>query len=446
MKTLNIFKHSSITCKAALSLIVLACTLSVAAQGVPLPGDAIPEANDSRESLYDFSGYIENTTGAENSKADDALKILNTTRARVNVEGRPNSHTDFALSLVGNLYSGNTTVSLLDYFPDEQAREASLPEAYMYEYENDLMVQEAFASLYLGDFMIRAGRQKYYTGTGYAYNPSDLFNTKNPLDPNYEYDGLDLLLVSAALPQGFDFDCALRAGDEARHCDVLAYLTGYAGYFSFGVQYSSLYREAMDYAAFNRTDVEAALLSGDSSVLDPAGYMRHARWHYGGAELSGEINAIHLYAEGGYVLAEADGSSGEHESIDTNHERFLLGVDYTFDMQLYVIAEYLRYGLGNERASDISFSDRAQYYEGEHLSLAKNTLFSGASYPVTDLSELGLYTIYSVDIASVIINPRYSLDVAEGAQLDCNLQIPAGDEDAVGKNGAGGFLRLKLSF
>ncbi len=431
--------------KRFLILILLLHTASIFGQEVPLPGESLNE-DQSENNIGDLSGHIENTTTAYSNETQEQTDLLNNTRARINLEGRPNKNTDYALSLSGSLYSGADRYQLLDYFPEKQRNEAALQEAYIYTYENEIVLQEAFGSLYFDDIMVRLGRQKFYTGTGYAYNPSDLFNTKNPVDPSYELDGLDALLISVPLPYNFSLDTLLRAGETPQKSDLCLYAAGYAGSWSFGAQYSSVYREVTDYESFNRVDAESAVMTGNTEALDPSTYLRYSRWHYTGLEFSGDVSGIHIYGEGGYVTAEKNSSPGLHETIDRNHERILIGCDYTFEMQLYLIAEYLRYGPGNSSAEDISFTDRIEYYTGEHLSLAKNTLFTGASYPVTDLSELGIYTIYEIDVQSVMINPQYTYDIAEGAELSVNGQFPAGRKKAVGSSGPGGFVRVKFSF
>ncbi len=426
--------------------LLLLAAVPLNSQDIPLPGESTFSGESSSGTAPEVFGYVENTLNSEHRVQDDSVTFLNNTRARVTMEGKPNNSMDYAISLTGNLYSGNTEFTLLDYFPEDQKAEASYTDIYTYAYSNEIVIQEAFASLYLDSLMVRVGRQKYYTGTGYAYNPSDLFNSKNPLDPTYEFDGIDALLVSFSIMDNYSLDLLARVGAEADEFDYHCYVGGYIGSWSYGLQYTSVFVERRDYSAINDVNVETAIMSGNQAILDLDNYRNYTRWHYVGADFSGELDQVHIYGEGGYIIVSPDERSGSHNLMDNNHERILVGVDYTFTSQLYIVMEYLRYGIGDENADDISFIDRMEYYSGDRLSLARNTLFTGVSYPVTDLSELGVYHISEIDVQGFVINPQYTIDIVQDVTLLVNIQIPYGSENALGNTGSAGFVRLKVNF
>jgi hypothetical protein len=109
--------------------------------------------------------------------------------------------------------------------------------------------------------------------------------------------------------------------------------------------------------------------------------------------------------------------------------------------------EYLRIGQGRTDSSDITLNDRMAYFNGEILSIDQDTIFTGVSYPLTDLIEGSLYTIVGLNDSSVILNPWLLYDVRPGLKLSISANIPFGDEEGQnGKSGASGFARLKYHF
>ena len=95
----------------------------------------------------------------------------------------------------------------------------------------------------------------------------------------------------------------------------------------------------------------------------------------------------------------------------------------------------------------MTLNDRLAYLNGEILSINRDTLFSGLSYPLTDLLDFSLYTIIGCNDASVLLNPWLIYAIRPGLKLSLSLNIPIGDEDGQnGKSGASGFARLKFNF
>lgn len=430
-------------------------------EAVPLPGDdAVPLPGEEEESAvpipastagnvtfpFELRGYVENTIRAEYLQEREAERLLNASRVRVDLAGEPNESVDFGIGVVGTINRGATRANLIDYFP-ESIREQLVPEAEMlftYRIEpDDVFVQEAFGTFYTDYFRLRAGRHKFYTGTGYAYNPIDLFNVKNPLDPTYETDGLDALLLTFDLPKQTQLQGLVRYNDRLKTSDYLARLKTYLSGWDVAVQYTHHLKERIDWEALNTEEALEELMQGVS--MDD--FTRTFRWHLVGAEFSGELLGFGVYGEGGYVFVEEPEQIGTLEAAANDHERLLFGMDRTFDMQLYVLCEYLRFGQGDTGRDDISLNDYMAAFSGEQLAISQDTLFTGLSYPLTDFIEGSLYTIVSLNDGSGMLNPWVMYDVAAGLKCSLSLNIPFGAEDGPnGRAGVGGFARLKLNF
>ncbi len=427
----------------SLCFIVFAAVSAFAAEDdIPMPGDSIEVEKSSEAKAFTFSGYVENTTTAEYLKSESREFILNGSRARLKFSGRPSEHFDYSINLTGTLYSGANETELKRYLPKEERDSVKEPSPFVYSMENDIYLQEAFGTLYLGVFMIRAGRQKFYTGTGYAFNPIDLFNVKNPLDPAYETDGFDSMLAELRVSDSVVLQGLVKYSDRLSDSGYLARIKGRLSGWEIALQYTHLIRNRTDYITMNQQG--PALLT--ANIFDPSLFVHEYRWHLAALEFSGEVFGWQVYGEGGYAfikdMDDEKGLSGEVKS----HERILAGINYTFKSELYVMAEYLRIGERDTTCGDYSLNDWLAYYSGEIESLNRDTIFAGVSYPAADLMDFSFYCISGINDRSFLLNPWIEYSVCSGCSLSVAVYIPAGKEGQNGESGASGFVRLKYSF
>ena len=397
----------------------------------------------SQESDLEFSGYLENTLTADENKAQDKTLIANETRVRLNIKNSYREKGDLSVSIVGNRYAGNKSINLLDYLPEEEAQRFSDPVEI--EKTNDLWFQEAYGSLYFGRTTIRTGRQKYYTGTGYAWNPTDLFNWKDVLDPAYEIEGLDSIFLS----RGFFEDSSLslyysfgtsqdRKDREVSTSDEgdfqVKLKTGFSSW-EVALHYTDVRKSFYDYEG---------VISGSVALEDIA---RQIRWRLTALEISGEILGLGVHAEGGSYVLEEDDEEEELPDELKNHDKYLVGIDYTFESGLYLILEYYFEGLGESDHEEYTLNQRMAYLSGELDSLGKDNYYFGASYPLTDFSTLALYVIANANDSSVVANPWFTWVADDEITLNISAQIPGGEEEsAIGRSGSALFCRINFSF
>ncbi len=432
---------------ALILLIAVAAPAAMAEEDIPLPGEDSKKTAVSK--ALNLQGYVENTTTVEYLEATEKEALLNATRARLNLSGKPSKKIDYGIGVVGILYAGATNYDLTAYIPEGDAASVVIPQLFTMELQNDIYVQEAFVTLYLPHLRIRAGRHKFYTGTGYAFNPTDLFNRKNPMDPTYEVDGIDALLVALELPKNTEIQGLLHFSDNFRRAGYLGRIKSHILGWDVAAQYTHMIKKRFDFEQFNIDSL--AHIGSTADILAYAAtadaYNRSFRWHFAGGELSGELFGINFNTEGGYAWISPTGSSSTLSSAGKNHERFLVGFDYTFPFQLYIMAEYLRIGQAADGSSDISINDRFANYSGETLAITRDTIFSGITYPVSDLIDAAVYCIAGINDGSVIINPRLDWSVFTSAKLVISLYIPIGSETSqAGRSGVSGFARVKINF
>ena len=396
-----------------------------------------------------FRGYLENTTRGEYLKSTHKDRLYNNTRLRLNLSGAYQETLDYAAGIVANRNSGAKNLSLLDYLPEKDLKRIHplAADFFSVEIEDDIYVQEAFIGLFLGRFNLRLGRQKFYTGVGYAFNPIDLFNTKNPQDPTYEIDGLDAVLGTLQLGDASELQLMARfAGDSSESTDYLARFKTNFFDWDLALQFTRVTRSRVDFSALNNERNIQKLLTGAAQEKD---FAYSFRWNFAGLEATGEIFGVNFYLEGGYAWIKNLNNSGEGTTLEKqagqDHARGLIGFDYTFDFELSVQFEYLY--LGQIGETPHSFNSRMAYMSGEILSLNRDTLVAGASYNLTDLLDVSLYIIGGLNDNSALINPWFNYKILPGCNLALSIYFPQGREDSAnGRTGAQGFFRIKYNF
>jgi hypothetical protein len=402
---------------------------------VPLPGmeeekDGIDGPGMAEYFNLEWSGYLEDTASVEHFKYNNSEAAVNNAKARFNLSGDLSSNLSFGLSVVGEINRGDTEYLLTAYLPKDV--EAMIPPEYRKEFvyklkTEDLYLQEGFVTISFPKATLRAGRHKFYSGTGFAYNPIDLFNKKNPLDPTYETRGQDAVMLSVELSQLSELELAARTEDNYETVDGQVRLKYVWNGWDTALQYTHFTKQRIDWSGM--------------------GVEREFIWHLVGLEFSGEIAGIGIHGEGGYVFIDEPKDVGDLKQAGKDHERFLIGMDYTFENQLYLLAEYLRFGQGRDDKDDFTLNDRFAYITGEIITSNTDTLYLGARYPLTDLLDLSLYTIVNLNDQSVILNPWLEWDIFPNWKLSVAANIPAGHEDSgLGRMGVSGFTRLRYSF
>jgi len=411
-----------------------------------------PDTLKADDSFIDFSGYVEDTLSVEYRKADNEYTVLNSARLRNNFFKDFNGKADVSVAVIGNIYSGEKRIALANYLPARVVNQFPpiVWQDMAFEFENDIWIQEGYVSLYANDFRLRIGRQKYYTGTGYAWNPTDLFNRKNSQDPAYEIEGIDG--VFAACSFGGESEVSLFYSTGTSHFkDRRTFSSMEEGDFQVKARtHIDVWELALHYteAKQDRTDFLAAVMG----AIDPERPTTLVKWRLLGAETSGELFGIGLHAEFGYAWLDLYRDSyllpktGFLQDIK-DHARFLIGADYTFESGLFLMAEYYYEGLGKDSPDDYTLNDRLSFFVGERDSIGRHNLFLGGSYPLTDLISLEFYAISNLSDPSTILNPWLVWIASDNVTLSVSGQLPVANEDSsLGRIGPSIYARLKWMF
>ncbi|MFT7519974.1 MAG: hypothetical protein ACI9MC_002118 [Kiritimatiellia bacterium] len=353
------------------------------------------------------------------------------------------------LGLVGTMNNGALDIPLARYLPDQLRAELdpgapalgipSTEQALHLPIEGRLWFQEAYATIDGGDVRVRIGRQKFYTGTGYAYNPIDLFNRKNPVDPTYEIDGLDALLIEAALPAAVHVQGLIVVGPDLASTGIMARGRTSAGGWDLAAQYSRTRRERVDWQAIDNVQTLAALALGaptPTATFD---------WQLVAGEIAGDVYGVGVHAEGGWAFVRSVDDPGT--LTDADHLRLLVGVDTTTSFGLTLMAEYMHLGDGATSRHELGLNQRLAAFTGEVLAADRDTLFVGGSVGLTPMIDTSVYAIVSLNDTSGVVTPSITVDVTTGAQVRLMAYVPVGSRAGVnGEAGPGAFVRAKVWF
>lgn len=228
----------------------------------------------------------------------------------------------------------------------------------------------AFATLYVGQVQLTAGRQRIAWGTGFAWNPTDLLNPFNPAAIELgEKAGVDAAYASVPL------------GDFSRIEAVVA--PGRRRHQTSAALRASTNVSEYDVAALVGRFREDVVLGGDF-----AGYV-------GNAGLRGE--AALTFADGG-----------------RRYLRAILNADYSFPGGYYALAELYFNGSGT---SDKAAYDFAALLRGAGFNVARHYGATSVARAITPLLGASFYSLANFDDRSALVGPALTYSLAEDLEL-----------------------------
>ncbi|MFQ6617427.1 MAG: hypothetical protein ACE5QV_01955 [Fidelibacterota bacterium] len=375
---------------------------------------AVPVNLSSQE--LEIFGYLENEL--DGLALDNKKYILNYNKLRVDISSRVSKNASFKANYNYITFHGKTDFNLLEFLPDEVIPDIvrdSLWNMYQFPYNNRNFLDNAFLKISFGKLDITAGKQQISTGTGYAWNPTDVFNIKNLLDPTYEQPGHNALRTDVALGPMTGLSAILAPGEDWAGTTKMIRLKSGAGHFDFSAVYAELQWTTTDYLTF---------------------YRKKERRRLAGMDFAGQLG-IGLWGEGAWNRMESS----------EDYIEFVLGADYTFKFQTYLMTEYYHNGVGAAGKREYRFNDWLQFMSGERKGLARDYVFIFIQHPLTDLLGGGAFIIKNVNDGSYVISPRFFYTPFENVEIITMINLTGGDKlSEYGNFKSGGLLRFRVYF
>jgi hypothetical protein len=355
---------------------------------------------------------------------NDGSIHLFTNKLRVDLQSTEYENVTFAANFDFINYSGLKTWNFLYFVPDEIAASIhpTLYYYYRFTYNDSIFLDNAYVKITFPLFDLTLGRQQISLGTGYVWNPTDLFNYKSLTDPTYEQPGHDAFRLDAPISSRFNFSLLYGPEKDWKSSTKLARIKGGLGHFDFSAIFIEMREES--------TDSYIEYWFG-GEVND------YSRRLFGG-DMVGELLGLGIWGEFAYNRLE------DHD----NFNEIDAGIDYTLDNGLYLLAEYYR----NERAKsdyrEFELDDWLAYFTAESKTISRDNLYFYLDYPLTDLIHVNNSIVGSINDGSLALVPGMNYSFRQNIDIDLFLNLNLGDDlkAYTAEQGQGGILRMRIYF
>ena len=372
----------------------------------------------------DIFGYFE--TQASGAKIQDEFLFLYSNKLRVDLKSSLSSKVTFAANFDYLTYHGKTEWNILDFLSDDVVAEVppGMEAFYVLPFENRHFLDNAYIKLSFKLFDLTAGKQQISLGTGYVWNPIDVFNIKELFDPTYEQPGHNAIRLDVPLGSTSTFTALFSPEDNWQNSAKLAQLKGRISHF--------------DYAL---TAIEKVWRFHDYTQIDPeTSYFLELpeKRKLLGASTAGELFGLGVWAEYAYNWME----------ISEDFYELVVGTDYTFNFQTYLMIEYYRNNLGKTDYTQYSLNDWMRSLAMEQKSITRDQVYAFIQHPATDLLNVGVSTIYSLSDKSMALVPTLNYSFSDNVEIFAYLNLNFGSEGKVfsKKMGNGGLVRVRVYF
>jgi len=378
---------------------------------------------------------------------------LSSNKLRVDLQLKASDNVSFGANLDYITYHGKTQWDILKFLPEAVAAEAPAMIPYIMPYENKNFLDNAFVKLSFkyADFTI--GKQQLSMGTGYVWNPTDVFNKKDIIDPTYEQPGHNAFRVDLPIKNDFRITAIYAPTEDWKYTDILLKLKG----------------RIFSHFDFSLLGIQKHWNYTDARIFDPIAmnfYQMNTKRHILGADFVGELLGLGVWGEYAYNKVKIDDDEKQAYfnafasllslssfpyrpmQITQDYYELVLGSDYTFDFQTYIMCEYYRNTSAKSDYKRYNFNDWMQYLFAETKSITRDQVYLLVKHPITDLIDIGGSYIISLSDNSSAFIPMVTYNVFENVDLSLFGNYYFGKKGtAYASNlGNGGIFRLRVYF
>ena len=331
---------------------------------------------------------------------DDDYYQLQSNKLRVDLKSNPSETIEFGANFDWIVYHGEREWNYWDFLP-EGVTSLYHPQRrgrYRFSFQDRTFLDNAYLRLSFPSFDLMVGKQQISLGTGYAWNPTDVFNFKDLMDPTYEQPGHNALRIDCSLGNAFSLLALYSPESNWEESGKLLRLKGRWGHFDFSVIGTETEWTITDYYTSIATQKRRRLVGGD---------------------FAGELLGLGVWAEGAYNFV------GDFEDF----WELLVGGDYTFDSELYLMLEFYHHSLGKSDYRQYDLNDWLRFFYQEQRSLTQNQAYWFVQYPATDLLKIGGSTLISLSDGSIALVPTVLYSFHE------NIEFTLIGNISIGKDG-----------
>ncbi len=395
----------------------------------------------------EWFGYFESEGDGIRVKSADYLFGYH--KLRLDFQAQPDTDLKISANLIAKKYWGKRTMRLSDFLPDkvswplENNWQIFPTEALSFTMADTIFLDNFYLDGYAGNLHFTLGRQQISPGVGYAWNPTDIFNRKDVMDPTYEQPGVDAIALE--LPLGASLSLSAILQPEASWDATTRYGKGKLSLSAFDISlvygHFQRYLTHLEWPVIFMGMIEALQnreLLGFSFFTDLAGI---GFW----AEAARYYNYLADYRFTDF-LEQNRIYTDPFLAKNGDFWQLLIGADYTSQGSLYILLEYLYNGFGIEKGQT-NLNHYLDYLDGKMLTLNQNYLFLSLLYPWGDSVTAGFFSLANLDDQSFLLNPQFTFQYGDNLELSLLLSAGIGDDESeMGLQKYGGRLRLRAWF
>lgn len=350
---------------------------------------------------------------------NDEVEFLNSNKLRLDLEAVPTKGVKFGANVNFLVYSGKTSYDIAQYLPEQISAEIPSGEedSYTLTYEDSIALDNAYVRISSRFADLTVGKQQISYGTGYAWNPSDIFNLKDVLDPTYEQPGHNAMRLDLPLSRSTRIMAVYSPGEKWDVPTALLRLKATVGRFDLSISGISTEWARTVYPELTAEKGWRRLVGGD---------------------LVGQLLGLGLWAEYAYNTFEFEKDFWEG----------VAGFDYTFRNELYLLGEIFHNSSAKASSDDYTLTDWMRYFTGERRTLGKTQAYLYSQLPLTELISAGGSVIGCISDESIALVPQLNYSLFQDVELTAFGNFFAGKAGGMYSKdlGNGGLVRLRVYF
>ena len=413
-----------------------------------------PQASKSQQA--EIFGYFEpQLMGA---KIGSEFYQLASNKLRIDLQAALSDNVSFGANFDFITYHGKTKWDVIQFLPESVQNEVptfsffgSEINPYILPFENRQFLYNAFVKLSFKYVDLTIGKQQLSMGTGYVWNPTDVFNKKDIIDPTYEQPGHNAARLDVPIKGNFSFTGIYSPTDNWKNTDLLFKLKGQLLHFDVSILAIQKQWKFTDARLFDLVEMNF--------------YQLNTMRHIWGADFAGELLGLGVWGEFAKNIIKISNKNWTDYQIELNNLNYyglsatpmdmkkdyyelVLGMDYTFDFQTYVMAEFYRNSFAKNDFHNYGLNDWFQLLLAETKTITQDQIYLLIKHPLSDLIDLYCSSIYSFSDESYALVPMLTYNVFENVDLTVIGNYYFGKEGtAYAKNlGNGGIIRLRTYF
>jgi len=368
----------------------------------------------------DWFGYYEGE--GDWGKTPDLSIYYGYNKLRLDMDSSPSDNIRISANLIYKQFNGQTSLNFMDFIHPKYYPVVPTPDglgldtsSYIpYSLTDTMFIDNMFLEFHHDLFDLTLGKQQISPGVGYAWNPTDIFNLKDLMDPTYENTGISAIKLS--IPFGYRTTLSGILQPENSWDETVQYYQLKTGIGMFDLS-----------TVYSRSQLtQTGLFSATVQAHDLYGF-----------NLEGELSGMGIRSE----IAAHRLDYSENLKFE-----YIIGADYTFVNSLYLLTEFYHSDLGT-KTGQTGFDDYLVYFSGERKSLNQNYLFALAMFPLGDLLDVSAFGIINLDDKSAVIAPQLIYRIFQDVELSILGSWFVGDNtDEYGYQEFGARFRIRAYF